>query len=90
MKTNIIEENANEMKIEFVDEDHTVPNLTKSILVDDDRVEITSYDIKHPDLSDPVLHVKVDEGSNPREVIKEVLNSSLKNLKELSKEIEDF
>jgi endonuclease V-like protein UPF0215 family/DNA-directed RNA polymerase subunit L len=70
MNLKVIEKSDDEIKIEVGGESHTFLNTLKSSLLDDPRVEVATYDIKHPTISDPVIFVKTD-GIDPVVVIKE-------------------
>jgi endonuclease V-like protein UPF0215 family/DNA-directed RNA polymerase subunit L len=70
MNLKVIEKSDDEIKIEVGDESHTFLNTLKSSLLDDPRVEVATYDIKHPTISDPVIFVKTD-GIDPVVAIKE-------------------
>lgn len=70
MKLKVIEQTENDIKIEFSGETHTLLNTLKSSLLEDPRVEIATYDIKHTSVSDPILFVRTN-GINPITAIKE-------------------
>lgn len=50
-----------EIKLEIFGETHTLLNALKSTLLEDERVTIASYDIKHPDISNPVLYIRTND-----------------------------
>ncbi len=60
MDLKVIEKSDTQIIIEIGGESHTLLNTLKSSLLDDPRVEVATYDIKHPTISDPVLFVKTD------------------------------
>lgn len=70
MNLKVIEKTDDEIKIEMVGESHTILNVLKSSLLEDPRVEVATYDIKHPTISDPILFVKTN-GVDPVVAIKE-------------------
>ncbi len=70
MDIKVIEKNDSEILIEIGGESHTLLNTLKSSLLDDPRVKVATYDIKHPTISEPVLFVKTD-GVDPVVAIKE-------------------
>ena len=61
MEINILNKTPLEMKLEISGETHTLLNALKSILLEDERVIIASYDIKHPDISEPILYIKTND-----------------------------
>ena len=72
MELKIIDKVDDEMHLEIKGETHTLLNMLKSVLLDDSRVQIATYDMKHVSISDPILYVKTD-GSDPIDVIKDAL-----------------
>jgi DNA-directed RNA polymerase subunit L len=74
MELKIIDKTENEMHIEIKGETHTLLNTLKSVLLDDKRVEIATYDMKHVSISDPILFVNTN-GVDPIVVIKDALNT---------------
>lgn len=84
MEYEVLEEKENEIKIELLDEEHTMGNLLKSSFISDERVEIASYDVDHPTLSNPVLHVKTKEGENIEKVIKDRVSDLIEEYEDLA------
>lgn len=82
MELTILKQTKNEINIRVAGETHTLLNLLKTALLNNKHVEIATYDIKHPTISDPVLFVRTD-GADPIDVIK-------KASKELIKECSEF
>ena len=70
MDLKVIEKSDNEILVEIGGESHTLLNTLKSALLDDPRVEVATYDIKHPTISEPILFVKT-AGVDPVVAIKE-------------------
>ena len=73
MELKIIDKTENEMHIEIKGETHTLLNMLKSVLLDDERVQIATYDMKHVSISDPILFVNTD-GTDPIVVVNDALN----------------
>jgi DNA-directed RNA polymerase subunit L len=69
MELKILEKTNNEIRLEIRGESHTLLNLLKSVLLEDEHVEIATYDMKHVTISEPVLFVKTD-GEDPIATIK--------------------
>ncbi len=82
MELTILKKTDKEINIKVAGESHTLLNMLKTALLNDKHVEIATYDIKHPTISDPVLFVRTD-GVDPIEVIK-------KASKELVRECDEF
>ncbi|AKB85976.1 DNA-directed RNA polymerase subunit L [Methanococcoides methylutens] len=72
MELKILEKSDDEMKLEISGESHTLLNMLKSILLEDERVHTASYDMKHVTISEPVLFIKT-ENADPIDVIKDAV-----------------
>lgn len=68
MNIKILKKTEDEVQIEFEDEDHTLLNLLKTVLLEDDRVQITTYDAKFPTMTNPIFRLKTT-GSDPVELL---------------------
>lgn len=69
MELTILNKTEKDINIKVAGETHTLLNMLKTALLKNEHVEIATYDIKHPTISDPVLFVRTD-GTDPIEVIK--------------------
>lgn len=69
MELTILNKTKNEISIKIAGETHTLLNALKTALLNNKHIQIASYDIKHPTISDPVLFVRTD-GADPIEAIK--------------------
>ena len=69
MELTILNKTEKDINIKVAGETHTLLNMLKTALLKNEHVEIATYDIKHPTISDPVLFVRTD-GADPIEVIK--------------------
>ena len=83
MELKILNKTDYEINIEIQGEDHTLLNVLKSILLEDERVEIASYDMKHVNVSEPVLYVKTD-GTDQITVIKDALSKLISRCDEFN------
>jgi DNA-directed RNA polymerase subunit L len=70
MNLKIIDKTDDEIKVEMAGESHTLLNVLKSSLLDDPRIEVATYDIKHPTISEPILFLKT-KGVDPIVAIRE-------------------
>ncbi len=82
MELTILNKTDNEINIRVAGETHTLLNMLKTALLNNKHVEIATYDIKHPTISEPVLFVRTD-GADPIDVIK-------KATKDIVKECDEF
>jgi len=78
----ILEKSEKVVKIEIEGEDHTLLAPLSSKLLENEKVDIATYSIKHTLMSNPVLYVKMREG-DPIEAVRSAAAS-------LASEFEDF
>ena len=76
MELKILDKTDNDMHLEIIGESHTLLNMLKSILLEDERVHTASYDMKHVTISEPVLFVMTD-GTDPIIVVKDAASTLL-------------
>lgn len=73
-KLKILEWTENAVRLEVVDEDHTLLVPLTSRLLENEKVAIATYEIKQTLRRNPVLYVKMKEG-DPLEAIVEAASS---------------
>ncbi len=61
MDIKVLNKTPLEIELEISGETHTLLNALKSNLLEDERVVIASYSIKHPDITDPVLYIQTND-----------------------------
>ena len=74
MNLKILNKTDNELEMEIVGETHTLLNLLKTILLEDDAVEIATYDIKYLGISEPVMYVRTS-GKDPVQAMRSALHT---------------
>lgn len=84
MELTIVNKTKNEISLKVAGESHTLLNTLKTALLNNKHVEIATYDIKHPTISDPILFVRTD-GTDPIEVIKKASGELVKECDEFIK-----
>ncbi len=72
MNLKILNKTDTELEMEIAGETHTLLSLLKSILLDDDAVEIASYDIRYLGISEPVMYVRTS-GVDPIQAVRSAL-----------------
>ncbi len=72
MQLTITHKTKTELVMELAGEDHTLLNLLKSSLLDDPDVRMASYQIEHPETSEPVMFVHTTT-KDPVQVVREAL-----------------
>ncbi|MBP2143657.1 DNA-directed RNA polymerase subunit L [Methanococcus voltae] len=78
----IIKQTENYLEFELKNEDHSLPNILKDILLSKENVVMASYNVEHPVLdpesgkyiSNPVLVLETAEGTSAVEILKESLS----------------
>ncbi|WNY27459.1 DNA-directed RNA polymerase subunit L [Methanolapillus ohkumae] len=76
MEITILSQGKDEMEILVKGETHTLMNIIKATLLEDDRVETAFYDMKRLSNSverEPVLYIKTMPGEKPLEILKDVM-----------------
>ncbi len=81
-KIKILERKEKEVRIEIKGEDHSLLVPLTSKLLDNEKVDIVTYNIKYTLKSNPVLYVKMREG-DPLEAVIAAVSS-------LASEFEEF
>ncbi len=83
MEINVLEREKNRMKVEFVTQDRTIPNLISKELWNDSDVTVSGYNLKHPQMSNVVMLVETKKKD-----VKKVLLSTIASLKKTFKEMD--
>jgi len=76
MNLKILNKTDNELEMEIAGETHTLLNLLKTILLEDDAVEIATYDIKYLGISEPVMYVRTSD-RDPVQVVRNALHTMI-------------
>ena len=74
MNLKILNKTDTELEMELVGETHTLLNLLKTILLEDDAVEIATYDIKYLGISEPIMYVRTN-GKDPVQAVRSALQT---------------
>lgn len=82
MEMNILEESKGKLVIELAGENHTFCNALREELWEDKTVEVASYNIKHPLISEPRFIV---EAKDPKKSLKDAASRLLKRNEEFLK-----
>ena len=83
-KLNILEESENVVRIEIEGEDHTLLAPLTSKLLENEQVDIATYNIQHTLRSNPVLYVKMKKG-DPVEAVKSAVASLVSEFEEFER-----
>jgi DNA-directed RNA polymerase subunit L len=83
MKINILNRSKNELKIELEGEGHTFCNALQEMLLKDDAIEFTGYDISHPLIGKPIFYIRMKNRKKPEKALVDASKNLIKNLNEL-------
>jgi len=90
----ILKKTANELKIEIEGEGHTFGNVLQKALLEDDTIEMSGYNIKHPLISNPTVYVRTKEKRKPeaalRDAAKKVGDQSKEFRKSFKKALKEW
>lgn len=70
MEIKVLEESKNKLIIELEGEDHTLANLLKKELWNDEHVKTSGYSVEHPLIGRPKIVVETDGKESPRDALK--------------------
>lgn len=76
------------MKIKVIGEGHSLANALRKKLHEDERIETAAYNIDHPLLSDPVIHVKAAERKSPKRALVRAAQDLAEDYEGIQKELE--
>ncbi|MEA1944242.1 MAG: DNA-directed RNA polymerase subunit L [Euryarchaeota archaeon] len=76
MNLKILNKTDTELEMEIAGETHTLLNLLKTILLEDDAVEIATYDIKYLGISEPIMYVRTSD-RDPVQVVRNALRKMI-------------
>ena len=82
MEIKILNEDKNRIEFEIIGEDHTLCNVVRNELWNQDNVAVSAYNIKHPLVSNPIMLVETNKG-DPKTAISNTVSSLKKQIKEL-------
>lgn len=85
MKIKVLEDKKGALVIEIEGERHTIPNLLRESLWEDEGVELAAYEKKHPSLGNPKVMVKAKD---PRKALLGAIKRSEAQAKEFIDEFD--
>ncbi len=94
MEVEIEDVTPNEIRVIIRGETYTLLTPIVEELNSRDDVEFAGYDVPHPLKEEGLIFLRVKEGSNPRAILKDTINSLIKEYDKLEKsfkvELEKF
>lgn len=88
MEVELLEREGTKIKVKIIGEGHSFSNALRKKLHEDERIETAAYNIEHPLLSHPVLHVKTSERKSPKRAIIRAAKNLADDYQEFQKELE--
>lgn len=88
MELEILEKEKTKMKVKVIGEGHSFCNALRNKLHEDSAVLTAAYEIKHPLISDPIIHLRVSEGEAPEEVLNRVVGKLAEDYEEIQEKLE--
>ncbi len=88
MEIKILEETKKKIEFEIPGETHTLLNILREELWNDEHVKVAAYRVIHPLLKTPKMTVETDGKETPREALKEAAKRVLKLNKKFAESFE--
>lgn len=88
MNIEILEQSKNKILFKIEGEDHTILNLLKEELWNDDSVKLAAYRMEHPLVGIPEMVVEVKAGTEVKKAIDDAVKRLLKKLDDTKKQFE--
>lgn len=88
MEVELLEKEGTKMKVKIIGEGHTFSNALRKKLHTDERIETAAYNIQHPLLSDPILHVNTAKRKSPKRALIRAADSLAEDYEEVQKKLE--
>jgi DNA-directed RNA polymerase subunit L len=85
MELNIVEEKKNKLVFEIKGEGHTLSNVLRKELWNDDHVKAAAYTIEHPLIALPRFILETD-GADPRKTLQAAAKRAQKNVDKIKAE----
>lgn len=87
MEVKVIENKKNRLIFELKGADHTLCNILKTEMWNDEHVKTSTYSIKHPQISSPEFIVETDTSVTPKSALTGAVNRLKKASDKFRKEI---
>lgn len=87
MEVKVIENKKNRLLFELKGADHTLCNILKTEMWNDEHVKVATYSVKHPQISSPEFIVETDTSVTPKSALTSAVNRLKKASDKFRKEI---
>ncbi len=85
----VIKNEENFMEFRIIGEDHTLCNVLRDALLQNNKVKVAAYRIDHPllDRKRPMFIINTDGSISPKDALLEAIKSVEKNIRGLKKKL---
>ena len=87
MELELVRKEEHSLLVKVVGEDHTLCNLLRKTLHEDEHVAAASYVIEHPLTEPPKIYVKTKKGKTPEKALVDAAELLVKHLEELEDQL---
>lgn len=87
MELRLINKDGRSLTVKIIGEDHTLCNILRKTLHEDDHVITASYTIEHPLLEHPTFYVNVKKGKTPERALTDAAERIIESCDELQKKL---
>lgn len=88
MEVELLEKEGTKMKVKIIGEGHAFSNALRKKLHEDERIETAAYNIDHPLLGEPAMHVKTNEKKSPKRALIRASKNLANDYEEVLKKFE--
>ena len=89
MDVTILEEGKNKLVFEIKGDQHTISNLLKKELWNDEHVKVAAYNLEHPIIAHPKFILETD-GADPKKTILAAIKNIQKDLEKVAAEAKNL
>jgi len=85
----VIKNEGSFMEFRIIGEDHTLCNILRAALLENEKVKVAAYRIDHPllDRKRPMFIINTDGTVSPKDALLEAIKNVEKDIKELKKKL---
>ena len=88
MELELVQKDERSLVVKVLGEDHTLCNLLRKALYEDEHVVAASYAIEHPLTEPPKIYVKTKAGKSPERALMDAAERVAEQLEELRKKLQ--
>ena len=89
MKINVLKHEGNDLQIELVGEGHSFCNALQSALLKDGTLDFVGYNIPHPLVAQPIIHVRTKGRRDPWRALLDAAEALTKELNQFQRTFQE-